>query len=788
MVETHSNRRILAYLAAFPHRQRTTAKIVLADDNADMRDYLRRLLSSAYEVIAVADGQEALEATVQSKPDLVLTDVMMPNLDGFGLLKALRENPQTASIPVIVLSARAGEEARIEGLEAGADDYLIKPFSARELLARVGGVLALARVRREAANELRESEKRMRQLMSLMPAAVYSCDQEGRISFFSRRAAELWGREPKLNDSEERYCGSFRVLGPDGSQIPHSQGSMAMAVKTGQPARHEEVVIERPDRSRAILRVNIDPLFDNDGRLTGAINVFEDVTELKQGEQASQRLAAIVESSDDAIISKDLNGIITSWNQAAERLFGYRAEEVIGKSVTLLIPAERHDEEPSILARIRRGERIEHYDTLRRRKDGSLRDISLTVSPILDSKGNIVGASKIARDITRRKRVEVALRESEQRLRLATQTGKLGVWDWDIVTNQISWSDSLYAIHGVSPEDFNGTVEGFTALIHPEDRRLVSEAIQRAVDSDAPYELEFRAVHPRGGVIWLFTNAIVLRDGPHPVRMLGATMDITQRKRAEEGLRQSEEKLRRQAQELEQQLIMSGRLVSLGEVTASMAHEFNNPLGIIMGFVEDVLSGMTPADPNYRALQIVQEESKRCKQIVGDLMEYSRPRSTDFCSTSITDVIEKTLQLVENRLYKQKIVLERKLSPGLPRIHADPQQLEQVLVNLYLNAIDAMPEGGKLTVEPKVEESDSVAPVTVITVADTGFGIEESDLARIFLPFFTAKKRRGLGLGLSICERIIKNHGGRIEVQSQLGEGTTFRIYLPSDESRLTGS
>src|SRR6266536_1487442 len=196
-------------------------------------------------------------------------------------------------------------------------------------------------------------------LMELLPAAVYICEApSGVITYHNRRAAELWGRAPAIGDTDERFCGSFRLFRTDGTPLPHAETAMAQVLNGAAPIRNQEVVIERRDGSRIILRVNIDPLYDINGRLSGAISVFEDVTDLKQAEQASRRLATIVESSGDAIVSKDLNGVIASWNQAAERLFGYTAEETIGKPITLLIPPERRDEEQGILERIRRGERI----------------------------------------------------------------------------------------------------------------------------------------------------------------------------------------------------------------------------------------------------------------------------------------------------------------------------------------------------------------------------------------------------------------------------------------------
>jgi PAS domain S-box-containing protein len=680
-----------------------------------------------------------------------------------------------------------------------------------------------------------------RRLGELLPVAVYMCEApSGTIIYYNSRATALWRSAPIDGDTDERFVSTLRLFRTDGTLLSYSETPMAQVLSGGAPVRNYQLVIERSDGSRITTLVNIDPLTDGAGRIVGAINVFRDVTDWKLAEQASRRLAAIVESSDDAIISKDLNGIIRSWNRAAEKLFGYTAEEAVGKSITLLIPPERHNEEPGILERIRRGERVEHYETVRQRKDGSLLDISLTVSPIRDAEGNVIGASKIAREITRRKHMEAALRASEEQLAselramqdlhsLTTQllgardmtTALYQVLDASIAVQQADFGNiqvydpAIGALEIVAQRGFKQDFLNAFRIVGIDDESAWARAMRQGkqvtiedVENDPAY-VPYRETAAAAGFRAVQSTPLVSRRGdlmgilsthfrrPHlptqrKLRMLDLyarqAADVIERLRIEDELRQSEEKLRQQAQELEQQLIRSGRLVSLGEVTASMAHEFNNPLGIIKGFVEDVIGSIDPSDPNYRSLQIIDEETKRCIKIVGDLMQIARPTSTEFCSISMPDAINKTLQLVDTRLYKQKVTLEKKLEPDLPRIYADPQQLEQVLVNLYLNAIDAMPDGGKLSVEARIMKSDDAASTALITVSDTGCGIADADLPRIFQPFFTAKKKRGMGLGLPICERIIKNHGGKIEVESQAGKGTTFKIYLPLNNAAITES
>lgn len=246
-------------------------------------------------------------------------------------------------------------------------------------------------------------------LLGALPAAIYTTDAWGRITYFNEAAAELWGHRPELGKDE--WCGSWRLRTAEGEPLAHGDCPMAVALKEGHAIRGAEAIAERPDGTLVPFLAFPAPLRDDSGKITGAINLLIDISAQKRAEEQTQRLASIVESSDDAIVSKNLDGVIQSWNTGATRLFGYSANEAIGKHIRLLIPAERWDEEDLIIGKVRNGERVDHFDTMRRRKDGRLVAISLTVSPVRNAVGKVIGASKIARDITDRK-------ESENRIRM----------------------------------------------------------------------------------------------------------------------------------------------------------------------------------------------------------------------------------------------------------------------------------------------------------------------------------------------------------------------------------
>jgi PAS domain S-box-containing protein len=269
------------------------------------------------------------------------------------------------------------------------------------------------------AATLRENECRFREMIDALPAAIYTTDAEGRLMHFNRACIELSGRTPV--PGSDRWCVSWKLYRPDGTPLPHDECPMAIALKEGRAVRDQMIIIERPNGTRALIMPYPTPLRDPQGMIVGGINMLIDVTQRSEAEIPARRLAAIVESSDDAIVSKTLDGIITSWNRSAERMFGYTAAEAVGRHISLIIPPERRSEENDVLAHLRRGEKVDHFETERQTKDGRRLSISLTVSPVKDGAGRIIGASKVARDITERKRAEEQLREAKREAEAASR-------------------------------------------------------------------------------------------------------------------------------------------------------------------------------------------------------------------------------------------------------------------------------------------------------------------------------------------------------------------------------
>ncbi|HYO62824.1 MAG TPA: PAS domain S-box protein, partial [Pyrinomonadaceae bacterium] len=269
------------------------------------------------------------------------------------------------------------------------------------------------------------------------------------------------------------------------------------------------------------------------------------VTRLQSPDVAPYWLSAIIESADDAIVSKTLEGVITSWNKGAERVFGYTAGEVIGKPVTILFPPDHENEEPAILERIRRGERVEHYETVRVRKDGTRIDISLTVSPVRGPDGRIIGASKIARDITEQRRARRAIDEGRERLNLALSAAHLGDWSWDAATDGVRMSEEAAAIFGVPPGQAL-TWAQMREMLHEDDREQARLAVERSTVEGTDYDIEYRIVRPNGERRWVSAKgrALYHEEGGRPLGMLGVVQDITERKRTEEALREQTEALR----------------------------------------------------------------------------------------------------------------------------------------------------------------------------------------------------------------------------------------------------
>ncbi len=465
---------------------------------------------------------------------------------------------------------------------------------------------------RKAELAVRESERRFREMIDALPAAIYTTDAEGRLTHFNPAAVEFSGRTPELGT--DQWCVSWKLYYPDGRPMPHDECPMAIALKEDRIIQGAEAIAERPDGTRRWFIPYPTPIRDSQGRIVGGINMLLDITDRKQAEEATAHLAAIVASSDDAIISKNLDGIIQSWNKSAEHMFGYTAEEAIGKHITLIVPEDRRDEEKKILARLRRGERIDHFQTVRRRKDGSTLDLSLTISPVRDSAGRVIGASNVARDITHLKRIERALRDSEERFRAIVETTpecvKVVAPDG---TLQHMNSAGLAMVGAKLAETVVG--KSIYDLIAPEDRekfRAFNERICRG-DKDS---LEFDMIGLNGMRHHMETHAAPLHNPDGRIVQLAITHDVTERKRAELALRESEQRYRAVTDASPIMVWMSG--------TDKLCYYFNK------GWLDFVGRTLEQEAGNGWAENVHPEDFDRCLQIYVKSFDARQPFEMEY--------------------------------------------------------------------------------------------------------------------------------------------------------------
>ncbi|MEI9923706.1 MAG: PAS domain S-box protein [Bradyrhizobium sp.] len=476
--------------------------------------------------------------------------------------------------------------------------------------------------------------------------------------------------------------------------------------------------------------------------------------------------SAVVESSKDAIITKTLDGVITGWNRAAERLFGFTTAEAVGNRIDIIVPPERLPEVGQILERIERGETIENYETVRRHKDGHEVHVSLGIAPIRSASGETIGASKTARDITESRKTQQALSQEIEERRRIFETSQDLILVTDTYGRFVQVSPSSMTILGYQPEEMIGHVA--LEFIHPEDLDSTREEMREARQGRQMRNFETRYVHKDGKAVQLTW----MGNWSEPVRRhFFVGRDLTEKRAAEAQFRQAQ------------------KMEAVGQLTGGIAHDFNNILTVITGTI-GILGDAVTGDPQLVAIaRMIDEAAERGANLTKHLLAFARRQPLQPREVDVNTLILETVKLLRPTL-GEHIQIDPLLAEDASAALVDPSQLTTCILNLALNARDAMPNGGSLALETRnvyLDESyaalnSEVVPgnYVMLAVSDTGSGIAAADLEKVFDPFFTTKEvGKGTGLGLSMVFGFVKQSNGHIKIYSEQGHGTTVKIYLP---------
>jgi len=680
--------------------------------------------------------------------------------------------------------------------------------------------------------------------------AVIATDRQSRVVFLNPVAAEFTGW-PEAEALGQDITVVFRIVNEVTRQTVENPITRVLREGTVVGLANQTLLLSRDGVERPI-DDSAAPIYDAQGQLLGVVLVFRDVTERRRAEAARTHLAAIVESSDDAIISKTLEGIITSWNRAAERLYGYTAAEMIGQPIARLIPPDLADDFPMIMTRLRRGECIEHYETQRLARDGTRIDVALTISPLRDHTGQIIGASKIARDITARKQAEAELARRRQETALLTDVAQglsasleLETVLQRIVTGAQELCGServLLALREPGTDTLTGRYEvgtppmAYTGLRIAPGQGLGGQVLR----TGRPWRTADYATDPRFGKEYLagaraegrlavlavpirmaarvegllyasnpasrpFTDrdeVILVRLAAHAaVALQNADLyqqvqaELAARRTAEAALAQAAAELEQRVADrtaaLQQEMAERQRLVQeaqrlqhfalLGRLAAGVSHEIRNPLGTIFlhtDLLEEELREPSPesAAQMAEALAEIKQQLARLDDLVQDYLSLVRTAQIERTFQDLGAAVRAWAAEWQALATAQgsTVQLEGLDTLGVVAMHANT--LRRALLNLVQNALEAMPQGGTLTLQGRRRRT-----TVELDVGDTGGGIPPDQQARIFEPLYTTKAG-GTGLGLYIVQEVVAAHGGQVTVQSVVGQGSTFTITLPLPE------
>jgi PAS domain S-box-containing protein len=477
--------------------------------------------------------------------------------------------------------------------------------------------------------------------------------------------------------------------------------------------------------------------------------MVEDITDKKKEEESWFRHATVIESSDDAIASGTLDGIIVSWNAGAQKIYGYTEAEAVGKSITMLVPPELPDEENKILDTLRAGGRIEHLETVRVTKTGKRINVSLTVSPIKDSSGRIVGISGIARDITERKLAEAALRASEERLRLAQWAARIGTFDWNLRTGVNTWTPEMEALYGLPPGGFGRTQTAFENLVHPDDRERIIELTHEMMRTGQPAEGEWRVVWPDGSVRWIAGRGqVLMAESGEPSRMLGVSLDVTERKRAEEALSGMTRKL---IESQEQERSRIGREL----------HDYiTQRLAMLAIELEQLQNNPSEVRSRLRELR------KETTEIANDVQALSHELHSS--KLEILGVVAGIRGWCREFGERQRVEIDFKSEVS----SALPFEIGLCLLRVLQEALhNAIKHSGVKRIGVQIEEHSNALHL-IVSDSGKGFDVEAAKLSR--------------GLGLTSMQERVRLVNGTISIDSKPMGGTTIHVRVPFRSERLS--